>query len=64
MAEPDWDRWHDLRDIRDGRGFTDAEQAEYVEFLPIIDKLDAEAARIGDAAIDKHLRNAGHEVTT
>ena len=53
MAEPDWERWHDLLDIRDGRGFTDAEQAEYVEFLPIVAKLDAEAARVGDAAIRK-----------
>ena len=58
MAKPDWDRWHDLLDIRDGRGFTDAEQAEYVGFLPIVAKLDAEEARVGEASFKKLSQHA------
>jgi hypothetical protein len=52
-AQPNWDRWHELRDIRYHRRFTDAEQAEYNRFLPIVAKLDAEAAAVSNAAVSK-----------
>jgi hypothetical protein len=50
--ESDWDRWHDLLTIRDHRAFTQDEQAEYDRLAQIVARVDAEAAAIGNAAID------------
>lgn len=59
MADPDWDRWHELMDILSVRAFTRAESVEYVEFRRLVAKLDAEEARVGKASIKKI---AGDEV--
>ncbi len=48
----DWDRWHELRDIRDERGLTPSEETEYQRFARIVARLDAEAARDADGALD------------
>jgi len=47
-----WDRWHDLRDIVEKRALTVSEQAEYQRFARIVARLDAEAARPADGALD------------
>jgi len=44
MAEPDWDRWHELLDLRDGRGLTPGERLEYERLLKLAKRLDKKEA--------------------
>jgi len=48
----DWDRWHELLDIRAQRPLTTSEEKEYQEYARIAARLDAEAGRTADAALD------------
>jgi hypothetical protein len=62
MAEPDWDRWHELLDIGSTRAFTPAERVEYDRLNAIVHERDAECARVGEAAIKGLVGNVGGEV--
>lgn len=55
----DWDRWHELRDIMDKRVLTSSELAEYQRFARIVTRLDIEAARVSDAAMERLVE--GHQ---
>jgi hypothetical protein len=52
-AKVDWSRLHDLLDIKAEREFDAMEQADYDTIKRIVDQLDAEEARIGNAAVDR-----------
>jgi hypothetical protein len=52
-AKVDWSRLHDLLDIEAEREYDAMEQADYDTIKRIVDQLDAEEARIGNAAADR-----------